>query len=51
MRGNRSTITFPLLLLGASAALALLAGDEPVKFTDITAAAGIHFVAQFRPGG
>jgi hypothetical protein len=44
MKGNPFTITFPLLLLSASAALALLAGDEPVRFTDVTAAAGIHFV-------
>jgi hypothetical protein len=46
MRGNPFTITFPILLLCALAALALLAGDEhaaPVRFTDVTAAAGIHF--------
>jgi enediyne biosynthesis protein E4 len=39
MKGNPFTITFPALLL-----LPLLAGDEPVHFTDVTAAAGIHFV-------
>jgi hypothetical protein len=39
MKGNRFTITFPILLL-----LPLLAGDEPIRFTDVTAAAGIHFV-------
>jgi hypothetical protein len=44
MKGNRSTITFPLRLLPALALLAPLRGDEPVKFTDVTSAAGIHFV-------
>src|ERR1041385_2623137 len=38
MRGNRFTITFPILLLSA------LAADEPVRFTHVTTAAGIRFV-------
>ena len=41
MRGSRYTITFPMLLLAAFAVLPLLPADEPVRFTDITAAAGI----------
>jgi enediyne biosynthesis protein E4 len=43
MRGNRFTITvLPLFL--AAAILRLPAADEPVRFTDVTTAAGIHFV-------
>src|SRR5437016_3362077 len=44
MRGSRYTITFPMLLLAAFAVLPLLPADEPVRFTDVTAAAGIRFV-------
>src|SRR5206468_5372999 len=41
--GNPSTITFPLLFTAAAAVWALLAADEPVRFTDVTASSGIHF--------
>ena len=44
MRGNPFTITFLALLLASPLTLRLPAKDEPVRFTDITAAAGIHFV-------
>src|SRR5690349_19885754 len=44
MRGNPFTITFLALLLAIPLTLRLPARDEPVRFTDITAAAGIHFV-------
>src|SRR5580704_2048607 len=44
MRGRPFTITFLFLLLAISSTFRLPAGDEPVKFTDVTAAAGIHFV-------
>src|SRR4051812_1923791 len=44
MRGNRFTITFPILLLAAAPALfPLPAVNEPPRFADITAAAGIRF--------
>src|SRR5262252_9466560 len=43
MKGSRFTITFPFLLAGAAAIFQLPAADEPVHFTDVTAAAGIHF--------
>src|SRR5437764_8272192 len=39
MNGSRFTIILLLLAL-----FPLLASDEPVRFTDVTAAAGIHFV-------
>src|ERR1700736_2030057 len=44
MKGRPFTITFPALLLAVSSTLLLPAGDEPVRFTDVTAAAGIHFL-------
>src|SRR5215831_19285979 len=44
MRGSRFTITFLTLLLAALATLALPAGNEAVSFTDVTRAAGIHFM-------
>jgi hypothetical protein len=44
MRGNRFTITSLALLSTALAMFELRAGDEPVRFTDVTAAAGIKFV-------
>src|SRR5260221_14540181 len=44
MKGNRFTITFLALALAVPVAWRLPAKDEPVRFTDITAAAGIHFV-------
>src|SRR5579864_2435370 len=44
MKGRPFTITFLFLLLVISLTFRLPAVDEPVKFTDITAAAGIHFV-------
>src|SRR6516225_8456945 len=43
MRGNRFTITFLAALLAAPAIRPSPPGDEPVRFTDVTAAAGIHF--------
>jgi hypothetical protein len=46
MRGNRFTITSVALLtalLPAAVTLVLLAADEPVRFTDVTAAAGLKF--------
>jgi hypothetical protein len=43
MRGNRFTITFLAALLAAPAIRPSPPGDEPVHFTDVTAAAGIHF--------
>jgi enediyne biosynthesis protein E4 len=42
MRGNRFTIT-SAALLPAAATFLLLAADEPVRFTDVTAAAGVKF--------
>src|SRR5947208_6060354 len=42
MRGNRFTIT-SAALLPAAATFILLAADEPVRFTDVTTAAGIKF--------
>src|SRR5436305_2672190 len=46
MRGNRFTITVTvvLALFVPAGILRLPAADEPLRFTDITAAAGIHFV-------
>src|SRR5712671_2492225 len=44
MRGNRFTITVLILLLAAPAIFRLTAADEPLRFTDVTAAAGIRFV-------
>ena len=43
MKGSRFTITFPILVLAASVIFRLPAADEPVRFTDITAASGIKF--------
>src|SRR5262245_44870545 len=43
MRGNRFTITSAALLLTIPATFVLLAGDESVRFTDVTASAGIKF--------
>jgi hypothetical protein len=43
MKGSRFTITFPILALAASLIFRLPAADEPVRFTDVTAAAGIKF--------
>ena len=43
MRGNRFTITSAALLLAAPAVFRLRGADPPVTFTDVTAAAGIHF--------
>src|SRR5215813_9403985 len=44
MNGSRFMITFPILLLAAPAMYPLPpAADEPVRFTDITASAGIRF--------
>src|SRR6202030_1072740 len=44
MKGRPFTITFPALLLAVSSTLLLPAADEPIRFTDVTAAAGIHFL-------
>jgi hypothetical protein len=44
MRGKRFTITLVTLLLSVPAILRLRAADEPVRFTDVTDKAGIHFV-------
>src|SRR5215470_17832896 len=43
MKGSRYTITFPILALAASLISQVPAADEPVRFTDVTAAAGIKF--------
>jgi hypothetical protein len=43
MKGSRFTITFPILALAASLISRVPAADEPVRFTDATAAAGIKF--------
>jgi hypothetical protein len=43
MKGNRYTITFLAALLAAPAIRPSPPGAEPVRFTDVTAAAGIHF--------
>src|SRR6185503_6613774 len=45
MKGSRFTITFLTLLLAAPAIppSSLAAAEEPIKFTDVTAAAGIKF--------
>jgi hypothetical protein len=43
MRGSRFTITVLLLFLSAPLIYRVLAADEPVRFTDVTSAAGIHF--------
>jgi hypothetical protein len=44
MKGSPFTITFPALLAAAGAIHSLPALNEPVRFTDVTAAAGIRFV-------
>jgi hypothetical protein len=44
MRGKRFTITSAALAAAAAAILHLHAAEEPVRFTDVTAAAGIRFV-------
>src|SRR6266540_3845674 len=44
MKGSRFTITFLTLMLAAPAIFLLPAADEPLRFTDVTAAAGIRFV-------
>src|ERR1700732_1282896 len=43
MRGSRYTTTFLVWLLAPRATFPLPAASEPVKFTDVTGAAGIHF--------
>jgi hypothetical protein len=43
MKGKPFTITSAALLSAALAMLTLRAADEPIHFTDVTAAAGIHF--------
>jgi hypothetical protein len=43
MRGNRFTITSAALFLTVPVTFVLLAGDESVHFTDVTASAGIKF--------
>src|SRR5690349_15876241 len=43
MKGSRFTTTFPILLSAAVAISLLPAADEPIRFTDVTAAAGIKF--------
>src|ERR1700674_3592587 len=44
MSGSRFTITFSSLLAAIGLVLALPAAEESVRFTDVTAAAGIRFV-------
>jgi hypothetical protein len=44
MNGSRFTIILVTLLSGAAVLMPLPAPDEPVRFTDVTAAAGIRFV-------
>ncbi|MGA2115494.1 MAG: CRTAC1 family protein [Bryobacteraceae bacterium] len=43
MKGNRFTITLLALLAAAPAGFPTLADDSAIRFTDVTAAAGIHF--------
>jgi hypothetical protein len=44
MNGSRFTITLATLFSGAALLMPVPAPDEPVRFTDVTAAAGVHFV-------